>query len=145
MLIAALWKYDGATIANSGSTNTAGWSIRIWSNATAACRASTQCHRPQFPIPQALSQKFFRDVQAAKETRLAGRFCMKSVSFGTRLIVEYHGWNSPDLSCPTTSALGMALTEDVERIVLIAQPPNGFRRIRVPIEPHRVPSPAPGT
>lgn len=129
---------DGATIVNSGSTNTAGWSIELRSDGSASVDSRA------FSLPPNLTAKFFSDIAAARDAHAAGRACMKSVSFGTRLNVTWHEWTSPDLSCPAASPSLASLANDVTQIVQIAQPPSGFRRVRLPLEPHRAePTPSP--
>lgn len=135
--VAAVPHLDGATIANSGSTNAPGWSLTLRSDG----KGSVDGRR--FTVPLPLAQRFFADVTAARGAAIAGRPCMKSVSFGTRLTVSWHGWISPDLSCPAGSQSAAALGQDVFRIVQIAQPPQGLRRMRLPLEPHRAPTAQP--
>ncbi len=135
-------RLDGATIVNSGSTNTAGWRIALRSNGLGTVSGDAVAAR-SFSVPSDLAVKFLNDAQSARDARSAGRPCMKSASFGTRLNVLWHGWISPDLSCPAASALLAALGNDVSRIVAAANPSGGMRRIRLPIEPHRAPTSPP--
>lgn len=134
LTVALLVLLDGATIVNSGSTNTAGWRIAFRSDGNGSVGGRA------FSVPESVTAHFFSDVHAAYEARITGRACMKSVSFGTRLNVTYHGWTSPDLSCPASSALASALANDVQQIEQIAQPPSGLRRVRLPLEPHVAPT-----
>ncbi len=136
-------RFDGAAILNSGSTNTAGWRIALHANGSGTVSGEAAAPRA-FSIPPVLAAKFLNDAHAARDARSAGRPCMKSASFGTRLNVLWHGWISPDLSCPAASALLAALANDVSRIVDAANPSGGIRRIRLPIEPHRAPTWPPG-
>ncbi len=124
---------DGATIVNSGSTNTVGWRITLHSD------GSGRTGGRAFTIPRSLASKFFADVAAARNPRNPARGCMKSISFGFHLNVTWHGWTSPDLSCPAESELAESLTADVNRIVEIAKPSGGMRRVRFPLEPRRPP------
>ena len=124
---------DGAQISNSGSTNTAAFEIRVWSDGRAKVSAGGTTRDARISN----ARKFFDDLKAAKRTNGAAVPCMKSASFGSRTIVKYHGWNSPDLSCPATGPLG-SVKDDVDSIV--AEVKAGGRRIYLPSnEPRRLP------
>ncbi len=127
-------RLDGASIVNSGSTNTVGWTIAIRSNGIGSVANRS------FSVTPDVAHRFLHDAQAAREASVMGRSCMKSASFGTRLTVTYHGWTSPDLSCPATSPLLSALATDAREIVAAAGPPTSLRRVRLPLEPHRAPT-----
>lgn len=131
---------DGATIQNSGSTNSAGYVIKVWSNGTtsvqSANRAGVTTGTPrQVAVPQSLVQQFLTDVRTAKNQGHGPTVrCMKSASFGTSTIVRYHGWLSSDLECPGDAQL----TGDVHSIVEAAQAGGVRRRIpMLPNEPRR--------
>lgn len=135
---------DGATIQNSGSTNAAGYVIKVWSNGSTtvqpANRAGVTTGTPrQVAVPASLAQQFLTDVRAAKRQGQSPTVrCMKSASFGTSTIVRYHGWLSSDLECPGDAQLA----GDVHSIVEAAQA-RGVRRIpMLPNEPRR-PEPTP--
>lgn len=140
---------DGVTIVNSGSTNALGWTITlrsdgdgsIESESRTAMQAST---RRAFAVSSSLALRLLGAAQAARDANAAGRACMKSVSFGTRLTVTYHGWTSPDLSCPPASSLVATLAADVSLVVDAARPPSGLRSIHAPMQPRRIP-PTPGS
>lgn len=138
-LFAAQTQRDGAVIVNSGSTNTAPYSITVWSDATA--KTSVRGGMPATrTIPPALSNRFFGDLRAARANGSPPAHCMKSASFGTTTIVTWHGWHSPDLQCPPYSASVGALAADVRSIEaaagIQAMTPH---RIRLPIEPRKNP------
>ncbi|HEY9084362.1 MAG TPA: hypothetical protein VIN40_00260 [Candidatus Tyrphobacter sp.] len=129
---------DGALIVNSGSTNTLGWSIAFRSNGRGIVGGRT------FSVSPPVASRFFADVAAARAAHALGGHCMKSASFGTRLNVRWHGWLSPDLSCPSGAPTLGSLGEDVARIVAAANVPNLMpRRIRIPVEPRRLPESTP--
>ncbi len=137
---------DGATIVNSGSTNTIGWRVALRSNGSgwvAAGRAGSEGGARTFSVSSRVAREFFADLHAARAAGSTGGHCMKSASFGSVLNVFWHGWRSPDLSCPATAAPLRSLAVDVQQIVAIARPPSGLRRIHFPVEPHRAP-PTPG-
>src|SRR5579863_1553733 len=96
---AAAFTSDGALITNSGSTNTRGYSIKVWSNAGAEITMRGGTARA-FNLDDDLATRFFSDVKAARATPGTENHCMKSASFGTSTSVLWHGWNSWDLQCP---------------------------------------------
>src|SRR5579864_5740093 len=96
---------DGAIIVDSGSTNTSGYRIEIWSDGSATIRLQNRAGvglgsaRP-FSVSQTVSTQFFSDLRAARAANVSGEPCMKSASFGTATHASWHGWTSPDLDCP---------------------------------------------
>jgi hypothetical protein len=124
---------DGATIANSGSTNSPGYSLALWSDGTA------KLTRPGVPdttptLPPDLVAKFFQDVRTARAANVPVGGCMKSVSFGSRTQVHWHGWNSPDLLCPQRDASVLTLGADVRQIEsTLGIVPGMMRRMPLPI------------
>ncbi len=147
---AAAFSRDGAIITNSGSTNTAGYQIKVWSDG--AMQATAQPRRfvasvggvaHSASVSAAVSAKFFVDLSAARAENAQGHPCMKSVSFGSRTNVSWHGWNSPDLSCPISSTALRALAADVGAITSASGVQTGPRMMHLPInEPRRI-EPAP--
>ncbi|MDQ2681862.1 MAG: hypothetical protein M3Y21_12730, partial [Candidatus Eremiobacteraeota bacterium] len=86
---------------------------------------------------------FFTDVKAARDEHAMGHPCMKSASFGTRTNVSWHGWTSPDLSCPTTTPALSALAQDVRSIIGASAMTNAPRMMHLPVnEPRRAEPPA---
>jgi len=122
---------DGATVANSGSTNASGWTIALRSNAAGTLTVpSRPAHA--FSVPATLAASFFHDLRAAKAAGLPNvQTCMKSVSFGSSTIARWHGWQSPDFGCPQHSPLGAALANDVAQIERLAGVPGLDLRRRV--------------
>ncbi|MEO6912598.1 MAG: hypothetical protein ABI182_01080 [Candidatus Baltobacteraceae bacterium] len=145
---AAAFSRDGAIVTNSGSTNTAGYQIKVWSDgsAQAATRVRRFAAAAETPQPHSssistdLTQKFFADVKAARDQHVQGHSgCMKSASFGSTTSVSWHGWISPDLSCPSDSAVMSALAEDVAAISSASGAQTGSRMMHLPInEPRRI-------
>ncbi len=123
---------DSATIANSGSTNTAGFTITLWSDGTGS--TSKQGASPRaIAIAPDLTARFFTDLHAAQLENTPPQHCMKSASFGTRTTVAWHAWRSPDLQCPPFSANLSALAQDVQAIEAAAGVTGGTpRRIGLP-------------
>ncbi len=144
---------DGATIVNSGSTNASGYAIDVWSDGSASVvlqnRLGVKAGASRaFSLDRRVAAAFFTDLKAARDGHATGVPCMKSASFGTRTTVTWHGWSSPDLSCPPGDALAAALKHDVDTIVAAAHlGPLLYRRGGFNGMPRRVPieagSPAP--
>lgn len=113
---------DTATIVNSGSTNSYGYSIQVWSTGKASATlqakgGGTAAASPKpFTLPAATVARFFSDLAAARKGNLQTVPCMKSASFGTAVHVTWQGWVSPDLTCPPNDAVGAALVKDVNEI-----------------------------
>jgi hypothetical protein len=126
---------DGAIIRNSGSTNSAPYSILVWSDGAARWMAGDQ--QKDFTIDPGLAKRFIEDAQAMRRNPGTPVGCMKSVSFGTSTSVTYHGWTSNDLECPAQSSAAQALSQDARSIVGAAGVMPARRRIPLPIEPHR--------
>ncbi|HTJ26381.1 MAG TPA: hypothetical protein VMA36_09455 [Candidatus Limnocylindria bacterium] len=107
-----------AVIVNSGSTNTAGYVLRVSADGNGTLRQDGDEHRVQ--VSRALADRFFADLRAAGPLdALPHTFCMKSASFGTTTTVAYRGKRSPDLNCPSGSA-GTALVQDARAIAAAA-------------------------
>lgn len=115
---------DGAVIRSSGSTNFPGYTIKVRSSGWAwAVRSNKQGEQIGTPVttalPQRTIQKLLNDAKAAKLSgNVIGRPCMKSASFGSTLVVEYHGWTSPDLNCPGGGFI-IALGADANKIAAL--------------------------
>jgi hypothetical protein len=100
-------------IRNSGSTNTAGFTIVVQPDGYADIysNGATQLKT----VGEAQTAWLFRKVDAAQplENLATGR-CMKSASFGTRTTLAYEGHTSPDLSCG-----GDATTRELARTAAV--------------------------
>lgn len=135
---------DSATIRNTGSTNSRGYSIVVSSDGFAEVNGIARAAL----IPASLIRTFFGDLAAARAARAAGTPCLKSASFGSRTVVSWHGWTSPDLECPGDRHVA-SLASDVRAIAAKAGLSATPRRI--PLlrhEPRQLlrpsPSPEPG-
>jgi hypothetical protein len=123
---------DAATIQNSGSTNTAGFTITLWSDGTGSASMQGGTARAIAIAPD-LTARFFTDLRAASLENAAPQHCMKSASFGTATTVAWHTWHSPDLQCPSSSANLGALAKDVQAIeAATGVMPGTLRRIGLP-------------
>lgn len=106
---------SAATIVNSGSTNTLGFSIAVGSDGSAAL--TMQQTTKKFHLSDATLKKFFSDLAAArKATNAPASGCIKSVSFGSATRIAWQGWTSPDLECPASNSEIAALADDVHAI-----------------------------
>jgi hypothetical protein len=140
---------DGAVIRNSGSTNFTGYTVKVWSDgstwAVHSNRAGTPLDTPVTgQIPADVAQRLLTEARQARDNHVIGRSCMKSASFGTSTVVEYHGWTSPDLECPG-DGYTVALGSDAHKIVSLLKI-QGTQPRRIPLLPHeprRVPSDMP--
>lgn len=111
-------------IVNSGSTNTAGYSIVVEKSGradyTSRPRRGQAAEKIRKEIPKTLAERLFRDVEAARPLAdLPVRHCAKSVSFGTRTMVVSGDEESPDLSCGSDDRRAQALAADVREVVAI--------------------------
>ncbi len=91
-------RQDGASITNSGSTNGPGYVVTLWTVGRARVVVGNG-QRLQL-IDTQLASRFFADLRMARNSASRSAPCMKSASFGSRTVVLWHGWTSPDLSCP---------------------------------------------
>jgi hypothetical protein len=135
---------DSAIIRNSGSTNTSGYTITVWSDATGSVEVAGKIDS-SFVLPGDLNARFFTELHAASASTDAApeHHCMKSASFGTRTTVQWHGWNSPDLQCPPLSPSLGALASDVNAIESAAGISGGPRRIGLPPSLRKIPPATP--
>jgi hypothetical protein len=104
-----------ALIANSGSTNTAGYTLRVYADGTTAL---LQADIPQHKrVARTLVDRFFADLRAAGPLDALPRtFCMKSASFGTTTTISYRGKISSDMSCPGRSVAARKLASDASAL-----------------------------
>jgi hypothetical protein len=121
---------DTAVIVNSGSTNSYGFTIQVWSNGKGSLalkgRGGAAGTAKPFSLSAATTARFFADLAAARKANAATAPCVKSASFGTSTHVTWQGWQSPDLSCPPNGSVGEALVRDVDAIrqaAGVSQPP----------------------
>ena len=133
---------DSAIIYNSGSTNTAGFTITVWpdANARASVRGQTD---HAFTLQADLASRFFRDLHAASLVTPLPRYCMKSASFGSITTVQWRGWRSPDLLCPPFPSSLEALAQDVNAIESAAGIARAPHRIGLPPSLRKIPSATP--
>ena len=100
-----------ALIVDSGSTNRAGYRLRVYASGWTALQQGDMPIKKRVPAP--LVKRFFADLRAAGPLdRLTVMRCMKSVSFGSSMQIGYLGKLSPDLTCPSWSSAARALVAD---------------------------------
>jgi hypothetical protein len=111
---------DTAVIVNSGSTNSYGFTIQVWSDGKGSLslkeRGGAASTPKAFTLSAATTARFFADLAAARKANTATAPCVKSASFGTSTHVAWQDWKSPDLSCPPNDSLGAALVRDIDAI-----------------------------
>jgi hypothetical protein len=141
--LASARQLDGATIVNSGSTNSAGFRLDVRSDgsATFTVDGRTPESRTVLPVSVALFIKNLKASLPLSPGKSEG--CVKSASFGTSTFVIYHGHRSGDISCGT-SLKERTLMSDVNRIALEAKIPAMIPRAQVlprPLPPTPEPNP----
>jgi hypothetical protein len=100
-----------ALIVNSGSTNRAGYRLRVYDTGWTALQQGDVPLRKRVPL--ALVKRFFADLRAAGPLdELQTARCMKSMSFGSSTQIAYRGKISADISCGGTSEAVRALEAD---------------------------------
>jgi hypothetical protein len=122
---------DEALIVNSGSTNTAGYRLRVYADGTTALQQADAAVRKHVPL--ALVKRFFADLRAAGALdKLPRAACMKSASFGSSTQVAYRGKMSPDLTCPSASPAERALAVDADALAAAGGVTMLLRPLRAP-------------
>jgi hypothetical protein len=108
-----------ALIVNSGSTNTAGYRLRVYADGTTALQQGDVALRKH--VSRTLVAHFFADLRAAGALDALPRAaCMKSASFGSSTYVAYRGKLSPDVTCPSASPAERALAVDADALAAAA-------------------------
>lgn len=104
-----------AVIVDSGSTNRAGYRLRVYADGTTALQQGDAALRKH--VSPALVARFFADLRAAGPLDALPRAaCMKSASFGSSTTIGYRGKMSPDLACPSASRAARALAIDADAL-----------------------------
>jgi len=108
-----------ALIVDSGSTNRAGYRLRVYADGWTALQQGDVPIRKR--VSASLVKRFFADLRAAGPLdRISVMRCMKSISFGSAMQIGYRGKLSPDLSCPSSSNAGRALAIDAAALASAA-------------------------
>ena len=121
---------DLIRIVNSGSTNTAAYTIELQRNGLVQWTVTPRLHPVlstvptstvtpnQSRLPTVRAKTVFQAVeQAYPFTQYKPVFCMKSVSFGTELNVIYNGQQTPDLNCPMDDQRLVNLSKEINDLI----------------------------
>lgn len=112
------------TIRNSGSTNSAGYTVVVHADRSADVVVGDARERRTVGAPQV--RWLFLKVRAASPLdALPGGGCMKSASFGSTTTIAYDGHVSPDLSCgedPASRELLRTANVIVDRLDIDTRP-----------------------
>ncbi|MDQ6929940.1 MAG: hypothetical protein M3126_04660 [Candidatus Eremiobacteraeota bacterium] len=135
-----------ATILNSGSTNTGGYTVRVYAGGKAEITMTRAGSIRRGAVSRRMASDLFGAIHAAQSsTRQFESACMKSASFGTTMRVKYGTWISNDLSCPVSGAM-TALKQKAMAVLtaLRVEPAAIGRPVSLPInEPRRQEPPSP--
>ena len=114
------------SIINSGSTNTAGFLIKVQRSGKASWSltgrlggryADPASRGGEGQLADALTKQLFDDVESAMPlTQFPDKGCAKSRSFGYTISVRYLGQWSPDLTCKMTEPKLIQLKGDMQEI-----------------------------
>jgi hypothetical protein len=124
-------------VIDSGSTNRPGATLTLDESGNVTVEQRNN-EAQSTKISAELCQQLMRDVKAAGMlSELPAQHCPKSVSFGSKLYVEFNGDRSPDISCtPQSDARAAALQKDANEILEIVRKQLGLSRFR-PVRPVR--------
>ena len=147
-LAAAPCRLDGARIVDTGSTNVQGFTIAVRSDGTGWWRPSTRMGQPTAPphtftIAQGIARRFLDALADGRAQNVRSVPCMKSASFGHSVFALWHGWRSPDITCPLDSTEARSIATDIHAVIAASgmPAPTVGRRIGLPgNEPRRQPS-----
>jgi hypothetical protein len=119
------------TITRSGSTNTVGVELTLDGGEKATIRAQSQAARA-LKLKSSTIAAFTRAVEAAGPLHsLPANHCIKSVSFGTSLLVSRKDDRSPDLRCADQAdPQAAAIRKQAEEILQAAQKASGVQTMR---------------
>ena len=133
---------DGGVISTSRSTNSQGFTIKVWADGHALLSRQGSPDKA-VSLDASLAVKFLNDAKAARANPGEISHCMKSASFGTTTTVLWHEWQSPDLQCPPFSSSVGSLARETRAIQAAADVGMPMNAMPLPIEQRRVePSPS---
>jgi len=147
-LAAAPCRLDGARILDTGSTNVPGFTIAVRSDGTGWWRPSMRMGKPEaakhtFTIAEGIARRFLAAMERGRAQGVRGVPCMKSASFGHSVFAIWHGWRSPDITCPLDTATARRIATSIHAVIAASGMPAPIvgRRIGIPgYEPRRQPS-----
>jgi hypothetical protein len=106
------------TIIDTGSTNVPGMNVTLDSAGNGALVERRGGAKQKVALTQEMCNHLLEDLKAAGPlNELPVKHCMKSVSFGKSLFIEYNGVRSPDLSCQQSDPRSAALRTDAAEIL----------------------------
>jgi hypothetical protein len=122
LLFAGILYAQEATIIDTGSTNTPGMTVSMAAKGHAMIEHKDG-QKTRMNVSAELRSRLMKDLEAAGPLdQMKTKHCFKSVSFGSKMFVEYKGLRSPDISCPGQADPKVdALRTDVEEIMAEAR------------------------
>jgi len=106
------------TVIDSGSTNLPGVNVKLQKSGPQALVEQRDGSQQKIMLDKDACKRLMTDLKAAGPlNELPAAHCMKSVSFGTSIFVEFNGVRSPDLSCRQTDPRAAALKTDASEIL----------------------------
>jgi hypothetical protein len=106
-----------AVIINSRSTNTCSYHIEVRDNGHVSYGVCDRQGQSEIPLP--LAHQFFIDLKSSPPLdTLPFIRCLKSVSFGSTITIQYAGARSPDLSYPSLNIYVTNLYDNATTIQL---------------------------
>jgi len=110
------------TIIDSGSTNIPGVNVKLQKSGPQALVVQRDGSQQNIMLEREICQRLMADLKAAGPlNKLPAAHCMKSVSFGTSVFIEFNGVRSPDLSCRQNDPRAAALKTDASQILSAAR------------------------
>ena len=117
------------TVIDSGSTNIPGMRMTIEQSEHRAIVERKDGTKQHVKLTKEISDRVVQDLEAAGPlNELPVGHCMKSVSFGKSIFIEYKGVRTPDLSCQQGDPRVAALKKDAEEILSAAPSSNAGKR-----------------
>lgn len=117
------------TVIDSGSTNVPGVKVTIDGSGQRAMVERKDGSKQEMKLTKEVCDRILQDVEAAGPlNELPVRHCMKSVSFGKSIFIEYKGVRTPDLSCRQADPHAAALKKDAEEVLSAAPSSNVGKR-----------------
>ena len=117
------------TVIDSGSTNSPGMRVTIEQAGQNASIERKDGSKQRVKLNKDICDRVVQDLEAAGPlNQLPVGHCMKSVSFGKSIFIEYKGVRTPDLSCRQPDPRAAALKKDAAEILSAAPSSNARKR-----------------
>jgi len=118
------------TVIDSGSTNSPGMRMTIEQAGQGATVERKDGSKQRVKLKKDICDRVVQDLEAAGPLdELPVGHCMKSVSFGKSIFIEYKGVRTPDLSCRQSDPRAAALKRDALEILSAAPSSNAGKRL----------------